>query len=203
MKHLVINSAPDEINWETIPEITDFSCPWYPGAIPFTSVKICCNKDYLYIRFSAECSSILLYEKDGLKDEVLSCERVEVFFATNADLQPYYCLEVDAKGRIFDCRANHYRQFDYNWEWPSGLTALGEFTNSGYQVDIIIPLQHLHQLNLIQEGKLRVGLFRAHCLSLIDKHATFRWISWMQPATEKPDFHVPSAFEEMVLPFNL
>jgi hypothetical protein len=39
-----------------------------------------------------------------------------------------------------------------------------------------------------------VGVYRAEFSHLPSGGVHFGWLSWLQPITEKPDFHVPSSF---------
>ena len=49
---------------------------------------------------------------------------MEVFFARDAALSRYFCVELDPLGRVHDYAASLYRKFDSSWNCP-GLRARG------------------------------------------------------------------------------
>ena len=68
---------------------------------------------------------------------------------------------------------------------------------NGYLVEGSIPLKTLGSLNLIQPGedkRILTGLFRGEFSHGAGDTIEQRWISWVTPKSEKPDFHIPSAF---------
>lgn len=108
-------------------------------------------------------------------------------------MKEYYCIEIDSQGRILDYKASFYRQFDYTWKLK-GLKTTGEKSANGYRIDIALPLKYL--LNNYQDHKIisfYVGLFRADLNVGMNRKINEHWISWINPKTEEPDFHVPSA----------
>jgi hypothetical protein len=70
---------------------------------------------------------------------------------------------------------------------------------NGYTVEIAISVESLHQLGLLQNKRLRAGLFRAERKSMKAGTGGLHWISWVKPRAAKPDFHIPSAFGVLVL----
>ena len=51
---------------------------------------------------------------------------------------------------------------------------------------------------LLSGDKIIAGVYRAE-FSMSDDGVQENWISWVDPGTEKPDFHVASSFGEFVL----
>jgi len=149
-----------------------------------------------YFRFDVQACKILTLINTNHKLEVMNSDRVEIFFRTNGQLNPYYCLEMDPLGRVLDYKSRYYRQFDYEWHWPGEkqLAVNAGYTGNGYFVEGSVTLESLKQLNLLHNHELQAGLFRGECIKLPDPEADFQWISWIQPASKHPDFHIPSAF---------
>ncbi len=91
-----------------------------------------------------------------------------------------------------------YRKFDYTWSWPNGhLFTKGCINTDGYRVDVKISLESLKALDLIHKNIIQIGIYRGDCISLPNekqKNADIKWITWVDPNTETPDFHVPSSF---------
>ena len=91
-----------------------------------------------YFRFDVESTRALTYVHDNNKMEVVDSDRVEIFFRRDEMLDPYYCLEMDPLGRVLDYKANFYRKFDYEWQWPGNnpLIIRSEYTESGYRLKV-------------------------------------------------------------------
>jgi hypothetical protein len=128
--------------------------------------------------------------------EVVDSDRVEIFFKSDDRLDPYYCLEMDPRGRVLDYRASFYRKFEYNWQWPGSnqLQIKSDYTDQGYTIEGSITMASLKELNLLKNNELQAGLFRGECLKMRDPESTFSWISWIKPESVRPDFHIPSSF---------
>ncbi len=129
-------------------------------------------------------------------------DRVEVFFARDAALSRYFCVELDPLGRVHDYAASLYRKFDSSWNCP-GLRAAGRITRGGYTVEASIPLTTLSEMMgrpVSRGATLRIGLFRAEFRQGALGDADDNWLSWVKPGTPKPDFHVPSAFADWRVP---
>jgi hypothetical protein len=55
-------------------------------------------------------------------------------------------------------------------------------------------LKSLGLLFLKKGDSIKAGLFRADYFHGKKNQIEERWISWINPKTENPDFHVPAAF---------
>ncbi|KAB5488194.1 MULTISPECIES: carbohydrate-binding family 9-like protein [Flagellimonas] len=189
--------------WKSLPILTDFKQPWNSGFIQKTAFKACHDKDWLYLNYRVEDSSVHVQKISGHKLEVVHGDRVEIFFKTDALLKTYYCLEVDPDGRILDYTAAFYRKFDYEWSWPEGhLSAKAGRTDSGYWVELKVSLKSLQDLDILKNGAIGAGIYRGDCRNLGHfpvNESEFVWITWVDPMTEEPDFHVPSSFGRLKL----
>ena len=127
--------------------------------------------------------------------EAAYSDRVEIFFRQDNLLSPYYCLEMDPIGRVFDYEARYHRKFNVAWNWPENeLLVKADQTHDGYTIEGRISKQSLRQLGLLNSEKLEVGLFRGECINLNAETPEIKWISWVKPDSMTPDFHIPSAF---------
>jgi hypothetical protein len=185
--------------------ITDFTYPWTDKPAPRTEVAIRNADDALHFTFTVDDPDIVVTEKWTGENTLDGEDRVEIFFAKDKQLKQYWCIEIDSQGRVHDYQASHYRNFDNTWNYP-GLKTTAERTSTGYKVTATIPLATLSQLlgMPVQKGtEVRLGLFRAEFYGTdpaTHGNANDNWISWVRPNTEKPDFHVPSAFRLWEVP---
>lgn len=182
--------------WDTAIVISDFSFPWEDIIAPKTEFRALYDNEYFYFRFEVEDENVLTFVKDNHKMEVVHSDRVEIFFRQNEKLDPYYCLEMDAIGRILDYKTRYYRNFEYEWSWPGSesiVVKAGE-TSKGYFVEGQITLSSLIKLGLLNDNIMQAGLYRGYCMRLPNPEGKLRWISWMSPKLDKPDFHIPSSF---------
>jgi hypothetical protein len=197
-KALKVTAKPD---WNKALELNSFTYPWLPDNPPETRFRALWDKDNFYFRFDVVDSKILTFQQTNHKMEVVDSDRVEIFFRKDDQLAPYYCLEMYPHGRVLDYKAHYYRQFDFEWAWPGRehLDVQSALTASGYYVEGSISLESLKQLGLLRNNELQAGLFRGQCVQLPDPESEFKWISWVQPDSDHPDFHIPSAFGKVIL----
>lgn len=193
-----VHQGEGRVNWELIPSLEAFINPWSQGTIQKTRFMAQHDSHYLYARFEVSETSLNVERLRDHKLEVVNSDRVELFFTANLDLKNYYCLELDPYGRVLDYAASHYRNFDYDWRWPPNqLEVNSRLTGGGYQIEVSIGEASLNALDLIHDNGIYMGIFRADCKGGGQKGKgpkIFDWISWVDPGTREPDFHVPSAF---------
>lgn len=188
--------------WNEAEVNTDFSYPWENCEAPLTTFRALYDDENFYFRFDVEDENVLTFVDQNHKMEVVDSDRVEIFFRRDKELNPYYCLEMDAHARVLDYVTNYYRKFDYNWAWPENkLEVKASNNDKGYVVEGSIKLSSLRELGLLNGNVLEAGLYRGYCMELPaqDKEADLRWISWVKPDAEEPDFHIPSSFGKLIL----
>lgn len=197
-----IDGDPSETAWRQAPAIREFAFPWSRRTAPATEFRAFADRDRLYFAFTVRDDDVVV-EREWAGESTLDREdRVEIFFARDPALQRYYCLEIDPLGRVHDYAASHYRQFDSGWAC-AGLRAAGKVQPDGYTVEGSIPLGTLAELTgqPVEPGaSLRVGIFRAEFRRDARGEAPDNWLSWVKPAADQPDFHVPSAFADWRVP---
>jgi hypothetical protein len=192
----------DEPAWRQAWVERKFVFPWSDRPAPATEFRAVADGERLYFAFDVADDDIVVAAEFRGKETVVGEDRVEVFFARDAALERYFCVEIDPLGRVLDYAASTYRKFDNTWSFP-GLVAAGRIRPGGYTVEASVPLQTLADLlgRPVSVGTvLRVGLFRAEFRRGDTGEADDNWLSWVCPATAKPDFHVPSAFADWRVP---
>lgn len=194
MKQFAIPKIMEFNGWEAAALLTDFSYPWQEKSGPKTTFSAYYDNDYIYFRFVASGAKPLVYVQTNHKLEVVHSERVEIFFRKDANMSPYYCLEMDPHGRVLDYEAQFYRQFNRDWQWPDSLAIQTKMDHDGYTLEGKLSLSTLKELGVLQNNQIQIGLFRGHCTKLEEKHATIQWMSWVSPQANTPDFHIPSSF---------
>lgn len=199
MKEFRISKLIAKSSWDQAASLDDFKYPWRNTTPPKTVFKAFYDNECIHFKFIAYGPQPLVYVNTNHKIEVTKSERVEIFFRTNDKMQPYYCLEMDPKGRVLDYKANYYRKFDRIWQWPDHLHIKTEIFEEYYSLQGKLSFESLNNLGLIQDNKIEIGIYRGHCLELNGENATINWISWVDSKTPKPDFHVPSSFGKLVL----
>lgn len=187
-------NKPDP-DWKEADVLTRFSYPWEDATPPETSFQAMYDDDKFYFRYEVTDLHMLTYVDTNDKMEVVNSERVEIFFRVDEKLETYYCLEMDPLGRVLDYKAHFYRNMEFDWEWPANaLNVNTQRTEKGYRLDGSITLESLKNLGILKGNKMVAGLYRGHCVKLEGTNADLRWISWIDPKTPEPDFHVASSF---------
>jgi hypothetical protein len=178
--------------WEQAKLLVDFTYPWRDETVSGTQFRALHDANYLYFRFDVMDDQLIAAEEPAGKMAVAQSDRVELFFRKDRNMSPYYCLEMDWKGRLLDNSAHYYRQMDYQWNWPEGLTFRSIRTDQGYRVEGVLSKTSLRRLNLLQRDQIETGIFRAEYQKTPEEQV--KWISWVVPNSPTPDFHIPSAF---------
>lgn len=185
--------------------ICDFTYPWADKPAPRTEFRARTAEGRLRFTFLVDDADVIVANQWHGESTLDGEDRVEIFFAKDPTLADYWCVEIDPLGRIHDYHARHYRQFDHRWNCPDLITT-GARTAAGYEVTGSIGLGALSQLLGRPIGRgavLHIGLFRAQFYGPPGPtrgDAADNWISWVGPTTREPDFHVPSAFGDWIVP---
>jgi hypothetical protein len=209
-----IDGIATDPGWSRAVAEQRFTFPWKATPAPPTTFRALCGRDDLFFLFQVEDSDIVVLDKLRDEEDAVFEDRVEVYFARDNQLKRYFCVEIDSRGRMFDYSGSFYRQLDPKWNWP-GLEVQATTHEKGYVVEGRIPLANLEAIGLprLRPGvRIRWGLYRAefsHDRSgrPVEQRETIHnrgrkldgpppieeWISWVDPRTREPDFHVPSA----------
>jgi len=100
-------------------------------------------------------------------------------------------METNPNGYILDYNAQFYREFNYLWNF-NHRAIVGKITSTGYIVEGRISLSELKKLGLDLGKGFCLSIFRANFTG--ENEDSVIWYSWLNPHTQDPDFHVPSAF---------
>ena len=192
---ITINGKGNAGAWKNANILSSFIYPWEKTDAPATSFSALWDGQWLYLLYIAKDDSVNVYVNKNEKREIGASDRVEIFFKIDDKMEPYYCLEMDASARVLDYTASYYRQMHYEWQWPKDqLIVKTSKTTDGYVLEAAISIVSLKQLGLINNNQLQAGLFRAESKQLDAGMQNLHWISWIDPKTAKPDFHIPAAF---------
>ena len=190
---------PDNL-WSLANILSDFSYPWREENSNLTLFRALHDNRFFYFRYDVVDPKIYTDKKTGNETDVMNSDRVEIFFLANKKMNPYYCLEMDAEGNLFDYLAKYYRQNNFEWNWPTDHIELKAFKKrNGYGISGKINLEYLRKIQALQADSMYLGLFRADINEYEDGKPVFKWISWIEPNAEEPDFHIPSAFGRFVM----
>lgn len=200
VKELNLTGNGSDPQWQNVSVLSDFSYPWEDETPPLTTFQAVHDEHWIYLLYKVEDTTINIYVDKNEKSDIDASDRVEIFLRVDDKLTPYYGLEIDPKGRIMDYQASYHRKFDFNWSWPKDEIKVKTGTiKNGYTVEVAISKKSLVTLGLLKNNRLEAGIFRGDCTTLVGNEATIKWISWMKPASDTPDFHIPSAFGFLIL----
>ena len=194
-QQLIISGKGENEVWNQAMVLNDFCSPWYlekPSKIIFRALW---DQEKFYFNFTVFDSEIHIEKEDNSFESIGNSDRVELFFRPNISMNPYYCLEIDTAARIMDFKAYPNKNFDFNWNWPKNdIIVKSSVNKNSFIVEGSISIQSLKDLNLIKNNKMETGIFRAKYFS--NKTGCFEpiWITWINPKTETPNFHIASSF---------
>jgi hypothetical protein len=212
--NIVLDGRADEPVWAKAVAERAFVFPWKQAPAPATEFKALCDETSFYFTFRVHDDDIVTLDRLGDKEDAVFEDRVEMYFGRDEEMKDYYCLEVDSRGRAFDYRGSYYRQLNPSWKCE-GLETTATALPHGYEVEGKIPVKTFVALGFpaLRPGvKIRCGLYRAefsHDRSgrAVEPQANVHtmgrrmegpppieeWLSWVNPKTKEPDFHVPSS----------
>jgi hypothetical protein len=192
---LQITGKGKNVNWENAAVLTQFLSPWdneEPSKIEFRALWDGVNFFFCFTVFDTK---IHIVTKDSSVASINDSDRVELFFRSDASLNPYYCLEIDSSARIMDFIAYPNKNFDFNWNWPKNDIDVKSSKNDiSFTVEGAISIDSLNKFNLIKDNKIETGVFRAKYNSVDNINFEPTWITWINPQTESPNFHIASSF---------
>jgi hypothetical protein len=186
----------EESDWLKANLEVGFTFPWEERSVPLTEFRAFVNDKHFYFSFNVHDSEVIFDEEFTNESALDREDRVEFYFTPDETLKKYFCIEIDPLGRVHDYIASYYRRFDSSWDC-SGIITAGRLTERGYTIEGKIPLKTLDELGLPSfnsEKPLVTGIFRAVFKYGLDNKIGEHWISWIDPKTRKPDFHVSSSF---------
>ena len=211
---IVLDGRANEPVWREAAVEQRFVFPWQPAPAPETEFRALCDGTNFYFTFRVQDADIVVLDQLRDEEDEVFEDRVEVYLSRDDRMKEYFCFEVDSRGRAFDYRGSYYRRLDTKWQF-AGLETKGGPVPKGYEVEGRIPLKSLAGLGFLAlrpGARIRCGLYRAefsHDRSgrPVDQKESLHnlgrkvegpppieeWISWVDPKTKEPDFHVPAS----------
>lgn len=194
-----VDGMGDDVAWDQATSLTDFVYPWQDEKAPATRFRGLWNNEYFFFLFQVEDGFIHLVDDASLDEEnqAVGSDRVEIFIKNPDNSKPYYSLEMDAGGRLFDSKATFDKKngIDRTWDWLEGhLVIQYSMDEKGYTVEGKISLASLKALGVLTDGVLHAGLYRGEYAALAGTGMGVKWISWIIPDATTPNFHNPSSF---------
>lgn len=197
---LKITGKGDSILWKDAVVLSNFISPWdteTPSKIEFRALW---DEKQLFFCFTVYDTKIHIDKKDDSVLSIGNSDRVELFFRPDHTLNPYYCLEMDTDARIMDFIAYPNKNFDYEWNWPKNdISVKSSKNNNSFTVEGAISIASLKKFNLIKDNRIETGIFRAKYNSTDAIHFEPTWITWINPNTKTPNFHIASSFGTLLL----
>lgn len=194
-KNTLTLGLADNAIWKNAIVLTDFCSPWEDVEINKIEFRALWDLDTIYFSFRVFDDQIHIDKTDHTKASIANSDRVEIFMRSDASLDPYYCLEIDPTPRIMDFIAKPHKVFDYNWNWPDKDLKVKSTINKDYfEVEIAISIASLKAFNLIKDNTIEAGIFRAKYTQKGNEAFEPTWITWVNPETETPNFHIASSF---------
>ncbi|MEE9406477.1 MAG: carbohydrate-binding family 9-like protein [Polaribacter sp.] len=194
-KDIIISGKGNNSIWKEANSLTNFSSPWDNKPIKKIEFKAVHNSEKIFFQFKVDDNQTYIHASEDQNDSINNSDRVELFFRSDACLNPYYCLEIDSTGRIMDFKAKLNKNFDFNWNWPDQEIEVKSSVKLTYFiVEIAISIHSLEDLNLLKKGIIETGIYRAKYNRQKDNTFQPTWISWINPNTESPNFHTPTSF---------
>ncbi len=190
---ITIDGVPDEPDWKKANVEKGFCFPWKDGPAPPTEFRALCDAESLYCCFRVHDEDIVVVEQFKDESDAIGEDRVELYFSPDTQLKkPYYCVEMDSRGRKLDYKAVFFRKFDFSWDFPEFRLAAATLPKE-YTVEGSVPLKTLESLGLppLDSGKLNVGVFRAEFSHAEGPKPVENWMSWIDIQTPEEDYHVP------------
>ncbi len=189
--------ASSGLDWDAAACLMAFDFPWEATPVPSTEFRALWDDTHLHFRFDCVDHDLVLGAGETLKDRVLGSDRVEIFLTPDLNLTPYYGFEMSPRGNgeALVYSARFYREYDWGWTCPE-LSLSAAIEGTRYHVQGSLPLDTLRALDVLKPGATQfyAGVFRAEFSHQPDGGVHSGWMAWVDPKTERPDFHVPSAF---------
>ena len=183
-----VDGILDRKEWALADSITGLYSPWHKPDSDKTTFKSFYSENYFNFCFNVLDKTITTHE--FLNELTVAKEdRVELFFSSNADLNQYFCIEMDPLGQVLDYSAKYYQKFNERWNFK-GIKIASQLTAQGYVIEGRILLKELKRMGI--KKSFHLGVFRADFRN--NNPDDVVWYSWIDPQSASPDFHIPTAF---------
>jgi hypothetical protein len=186
-----IDGTINDNAWKKATTLDDFLLPWEDGSPAATSFRAMYDTAMMYFCFDARDKDLVVMDSLLMETDIAKGDRVELFLSPDTTMQHYFCIEIDPRGRLLDYAASYYRNFDDKWN-VQGIIARSQVSDESYQVEVAIPLTNFRKMGIDLSKDVYIGVFRAQ-LEKNGAEVKEHWLTWIDPSTAEPDFHVPGA----------
>ena len=194
-KDIILSGKGNQSFWNESYLLTNFCSPWDDQPLKKIEFKAVHNSEKIFFQFKVYDQLVHIHSSENKNDSINNSDRVELFFRSDAYLDPYYCLEIDTLGRVMDFKAKPNKEFDFNWNWPfQDIDVKSSRYSNHFIVEIAITLSSFIELNLLKNGCIETGIYRAKYHKQKNHKFDSTWITWVNPKTKKPNFHIKSSF---------
>lgn len=108
-----IDGRLNEPVWQQSHLLSDFTLPWEAGATRGrTEFRAFCDSDALFFAYQAWDQTPAIVESWAGEETLGTEDRVEVYFSPDWAMQGYFCIEIDARGRVHDFKGAGPGKFD-------------------------------------------------------------------------------------------
>ncbi len=195
-----LDGLADEKSWSHAIDLSDFTYPWETINAPTTRFKSVYDEENLYFYFYAEDDDIRLKQSGDEEMDAVASDRIEIFIRSSDETKPYYSFEMDPQGRVFDSKGEFGKYIDKDYDFPrSDFDFVGDIKSDSYTVEGKFSLSVLKEMELLVDNTIMIGLYRGEYLLDENGEPITKWISWIIPDSEKPNFHIPSSFGKLKL----
>ena len=191
---ITLDGEKTETAWVVAGVSQTFVNPWDKRCAE-TVFSMVHDKQFLYFFFDAKDDEIVSVADFTTERDAEREDRVELYLSKDPDMKEYYCFEIDAMGRVLSYKAQYHRNFDFSWEPPEGFHVATQIHADGYTVEGGVPLTFLK--DFIDDGCIYFGAYRAD-FSRQDDSLIKNWLTWKDPKTAQPDYHVPASLGKLI-----
>ena len=179
-----------------------------PTHFPVTRVKLCYDKEYIYVIFNVKDNYIKAVAKET-NGNVWQDSCVEFFFSPGSDIQQgYFNLETNCKGVIlFQYHKNNGKTSGFvspdvcrkiKISHSFAKDAEQEITKpETWRVEYGIPISLLSEYMNVEEPGPGV-IWRANFYKCADKTSHPYWLTWAPVNYPRPKFHLPEFFGQLI-----
>lgn len=184
------------INWQNVPCASISNHLWLDKTSIRAQAQVCSTEDAMYVRLTAWEENIRA-EETGLLGSPCNDSCLEFFFSPVPGDDRYFNIECNPNGCVYlGFGSNRYNLVRLI---PVDMPICPEVTrfDSGWSVQYNVPYSFIRQF--FPEFKADIGSkIRGNFYKCGDETVQSHYISWNDIALEKPDFHRPDFFGELV-----
>jgi uncharacterized protein (DUF362 family) len=193
---ITIDGAATEDAWKGAQPVS-FTTDYAGNTTPIKTTVRALWGDALYLAidlenagFNVDASKPIDVERTKLYEE----DCAEIFLAPDAkNREHYFEIELGPRGHFFDIDVDHAKKTS-DTAWSAKLTIASRADEAAHVAHLEVAVRAPEIIAaLAPNARLPLGLFR------IEGKSPHTYLAWSPTRTERPNFHVPSAFGTLVL----